>query len=61
MTTNAKLIEAENAMHALVTGQRVASITRDGKSVVFQQSNKAELALYIQSLKGSRRAISVAL
>lgn len=61
MTTNAKLLEAENAMHLLVTGQRVVSIARDGKNVVFQQSNKAELERYIQSLKGSRRAISVTL
>jgi hypothetical protein len=45
------LAEAQTALHALTTGQSVASITRDGKRVEFRATTINELRNYIQELQ----------
>lgn len=51
MTVETKLAEAREAYHALVTGQSVVRIQRDGKTVEFSQASKRDLAAYIASLE----------
>lgn len=49
-TLKTRLAEAEAARHALATGQRVVDVWRDGRRVKYQESNKADLAAYIDDL-----------
>ena len=49
-TLKTRLEEAEAARHALATGQRVVDVWRDGRRVRYQESNKADLASYIDDL-----------
>ncbi|MDX1816106.1 MAG: gpW family head-tail joining protein [Marinobacter sp.] len=51
MSVETQLLEARDAYHKLLTGQAVVQIQRDGKTVQFQQSSKADLAAYIASLE----------
>lgn len=51
MTIETQLAEAQDALHKLMTGQAVVSIQRDGKTVQFQQSNRADLQAYISTLQ----------
>ncbi|GAB6263915.1 hypothetical protein PSSHI_41590 [Photobacterium sp. R1] len=51
MTLQERLQEAEAAYHALQTGQMVASITKDGRTVQFNRSNIHSLKTYIDELK----------
>lgn len=51
MSVETKLTEAREAYHALLTGQRVVRIQRDGKIVEFSEANKRDLAAYISSLE----------
>jgi len=56
-TLKTRLVEAEEAWHALQTGARVVEVRRDGKLVKYQASNRGELASYVAELK---RQIEVA-
>lgn len=49
-TLQTRLAEAQAARHALATGQRVVEVVRDGKRMRFQESNKGDLAGYIDEL-----------
>lgn len=51
MDNQAKLDDARRALHDLTTGKHVASITRDGKRVDFQQATIHELRNYISQLE----------
>lgn len=45
------LAEAQAALHALSTGQSVASITRDGKRVEFRATTISDLRNYVTELE----------
>lgn len=47
----ARLAEAEAALHALATGARVADVMRDGRRVTYSASNMGELQVYINWLR----------
>lgn len=51
MATADRLIEAQNALHELVTGGKPVKIKKDGREIEFAPANKAQLEHYIQSLK----------
>lgn len=51
MENENRLAEAEQALHDLTLGNKVVSITRDGKRVDFQQSTIQELRNYISQLE----------
>lgn len=51
MTLDQKIEEAEDALHELSLGKRVVSISRNGKSLSFSQTNRVDLELYIARLK----------
>lgn len=51
MTTQEKLAEAESALHELMLGKRVVSISRNGKALTFSATNRVDLELYIAQLK----------
>ncbi|BDM66235.1 hypothetical protein NFHSH190041_36870 (plasmid) [Shewanella sp. NFH-SH190041] len=57
MTNQQKIIEAEAALHQLLTGAKVVQIQRNGQTVQFQQTNKSELQMYINQLRHSRCAL----
>ncbi len=46
-----RLAEAEAALHALSIGKRTASVSYDGKSVAYTQTNIGQLRAYISDLK----------
>lgn len=47
-----RLAEAEAAYHALLTGKAVVEVRdANGESVVYQQSNRASLAAYVNDLR----------
>ena len=50
------LLEAQTAYHALAAGKRTVSITIDGRSKIFAQSDQAQLRDNIRELQ---RAIAV--
>lgn len=52
-TLQTRLSEAQDARHALATGQRVVEVMRDGKRMRFQESNKGDLAAYIDEITTS--------
>lgn len=47
----ARLTEAEAALHALATGQRVVEVWRDGKRLTFSQATIGQLRDYVALLK----------
>ena len=51
MTTQAQLDEARQALHELLTGKRVASIQKDGRSVTFTPATLNNLRGYIAELE----------
>lgn len=67
MTNEAKLAEAETALHQLLLGSKVVEVTKsDGSKVKFSMANTAQLRVYIEDLKAviggktnRRRAIGV--
>lgn len=46
-----RLTEAEAALHALATGQRVVDVWRDGRRVTFSQATIGQLRDYIAQLR----------
>jgi len=51
-TTEQRLIEAENALHALITGELIASVTvPGGRTNQYTPANIGELRKYIAELK----------
>lgn len=59
MTLQQRIEEAENALHELSLGKRVVKISRNGKSLEFNQANVSDLRRYITEMKnqlgGTRR------
>lgn len=51
MATQQELDDARRAMHDLMTGKRVASIQKDGRSVTFTSARLSELLNYITNLE----------
>lgn len=51
LTAAEKLTEAENALHAIVTGKRAEAISYGERRVQFTTANVAELRKYIAQLK----------
>ena len=45
------LKEAQDALHALTTGSKAVSVTRNGRQVMFTPAKVQELRLYIQELQ----------
>lgn len=45
------LSEARTALHALMTGQTMVSVSYEGRSVSYYRSNLAELRAYIRDLE----------
>lgn len=60
-----RLEDAETALHALAIGEKEASVSYDGKTVTFTQTNMPKLRAYIAELKNSlglktsRRSIGI--
>lgn len=50
-TLKSRLTEAETAIHALATGQRVVDVWKDGRRVRFQEGNRGDLMRYAQELR----------
>lgn len=50
-TLQARLTEAEAALHDLQTGRREVSVGYDGRSVTFTQASIGQLRAYIADLK----------
>jgi polyhydroxyalkanoate synthesis regulator phasin len=50
-TLQTRLSEAEDALHKLLTGQKAVSVSDEGQSVTFTQSNIEELRAYINELR----------
>ncbi len=68
MATQQQLTEARAARHALVTGRKVATVTMNGRTVQYTETNLADLEAYIQRLESElgittnrRRAFRVSL
>ena len=69
VTLQARLTEAEAALHALMTGTRVVMVQTDTKQVRYAESDQGNLRAYIAELRGQiqtlggtgarRRAIGV--
>lgn len=51
MITTQQLTEARTALHQLLTGQAMVSITRDGKKIDFSPANRGDLERYIDQLE----------
>lgn len=47
----ARLVEAEAALHKLQIGQQAATVSYDGKSVTYSQARIADLQSYILNLR----------
>lgn len=63
-TLQARLVEAEAALHKLMLGNQRVTVSYDGKSVTYTAATAAGLRAYIVELRaqlgtGSRRAIGV--
>ena len=48
---DSQLLEARNALHALMTGKRVVRIQKNGRSVEYTATSKRELQEYIFQLE----------
>ena len=53
MYTLEMLNEARKALHELMLGKKVVSISKDGRQVQFNQANIADLRRYIQDIETS--------
>lgn len=52
MTLSERLVEAEAAYHALMTGRAVVSITdQSGEAITYSRANASSLKNYIRDLK----------
>jgi len=51
MATQAELTEAKAALHKLLTGRAVASVTVDGVQTQYTQANIQSLRAYIETLE----------
>jgi hypothetical protein len=51
MATQTQLDEARTARHALITGQKMVSITMHGRQTTFSEANKRDLDNYIAELE----------
>ncbi|KAB8312283.1 phage tail protein [Erwinia endophytica] len=51
MATMADLLSARAALHDLMTGKRVASVQKNGRSVTFTSATLSELKAYISELE----------
>lgn len=51
MATMQELEEARTALHELMTGKRVATITKNGRSVSFTSATLSDLKKYISELE----------
>lgn len=51
MATQAELVSARRALHDLLTGQRIASIQKDGRKVDYTATSVNELKQYITELE----------
>lgn len=51
MATRQELEDARRALHDLLTGKRVASVQKDGRSVTFTSATLSELRNYIANLE----------
>ncbi len=61
-TLQARLDEAETALHALLTGRREVSVGYDGRTVTYARTDVGALQAYIAELKsrlGMRRAAAI--
>lgn len=63
MSPAARLLEAETALHALMTGRAVVTITdENGESVTYTRAKTSDLQVYIRDLQtlvaGGRRRIT---
>lgn len=52
-TLQARLTEAEEALHRLQIGEQTASVGYDGKSVSYTQANIGALRAYIRELEAA--------
>jgi uncharacterized protein (UPF0216 family) len=59
VATKAELDEARKALHDLLTGKRVASVQKDGRSVTFTSATLSELRTYIANLESELGIVSV--
>lgn len=51
LTTAQRLVEAEEALHKLLTGQKMVSMSYEGRTVTYTQQNIDALKQYIRDLK----------
>jgi cephalosporin hydroxylase len=51
LTTAQRLVEAEEALHKLLTGQRTVSMSYNGRTVTYNQQDIGKLQEYIRQLK----------
>lgn len=51
LTTAERLVEAEEALHALLTGQKMVTLSYEGRSFSYSQANIDALRQYIRDLK----------
>jgi uncharacterized protein (UPF0216 family) len=51
VATHEQLKEAKKALHDLLTGKRVASIQKDGRSVTYTSATLSQLRAYILELE----------
>ena len=51
-TLQARLAEAEAALHALATGTKVVAVERNGKKLTYTAATMAQLRGYIADLNG---------
>lgn len=51
MATASELAEAKAALHSLLTGTRVTSVTKNGRSVTFTSATLGELKNYIAEME----------
>lgn len=54
------LAEAETALHKLLVGEKVQTVSYNGQSVQYTQANLGDLRAYIQSLKAQLGQVSSA-
>jgi uncharacterized protein (UPF0216 family) len=58
VATQEQLDEARKALHALLTGKRVASVQKDGRSITFTSATLHELRAYIADLESQLGLVS---
>lgn len=53
MTLDEKLSDAENALHGLITGKRIVSISKGDRQVQYSQANIGDLRAYIDEIRSA--------